>query len=136
MIRTVLACIAAGASAWRSSVTSISSCGTGQFSLTTLQLTPDPPVVGQNVTMTVGFTNPGPTISAGTAKYSINYNGIPYSSTEDLCTQVVCPIEIGQRTEVSSQLWDGSLSGKISSQITWSALDGTLLACIQTVTRT
>jgi len=132
MLRTVVAIVAAAAGAVHAS---ISSCGTGQFSLTSLQLTPDPPIIGQNVTMTVVFNNPGPVISAGTAKYAINYNGIPYSSTEDLCTQIVCPIEIGERTEVSSNLWDGSLSGKITSQISWTAADGELLACIQTVTR-
>lgn len=131
MLRIALAASAAAAAA----SASISSCGTGQFSLTSLQLTPDPPIVGQNVTMSVTFNNPGPLISAGTAKYAINYNGIPYSSTEDLCTQIVCPIEIGERTEVSSNLWDGSLSGKITTQINWAAADGTLLACIQTVTR-
>jgi hypothetical protein len=130
MIRAVVAIVAAA-----TVHASISSCGTGQFSLTGLQLTPDPPIVGQNVTMSVTFNNPGPAISAGTAKYAINYNGIPYSSTDDLCTQIACPIEIGERTEVSSNLWDGSLSGKITSQINWAATDGTLLACIQTVTR-
>jgi hypothetical protein len=132
MIKAILAATAAVASA------SVTAC-TQQtlFSIGQLSLTPDPPIVGQNSTLSITYSNPGPVVSAGKTTYSINYNGLPYSSTEDLCTtQVVCPIEVGKHTVVTSALWDGSLSGKISTTIHWYNEVGTELLCIQTLIRT
>lgn len=132
MIRgLILAAAAASASA------SIAACSTvGRFTINSLSMFPDPPVTGQNVTMTFDYTNPGAVVAAGTAKYAISYNGIPYSSTEDLCTQVPCPIETGEHVLTTSSLWDGSLSGKIATTITWADETGTQLLCVQVVTRT
>jgi len=128
---TILLAAAAGASA------SIAPCSTaGRFTINSLSMLPDPPVVGQNVTMTFDYTNPGAPVAAGTAKYSISYNGIPYSSTEDLCTQVPCPITAGEHVLRSSSLWDGSASGKIVTTITWADEAGAGLLCVQVMTRT
>ena len=109
---------------------------TTKFSINSLSLTPDPPIVGQNSTLSITYTNPGPVVSAGTAKYSISYNGLPYSQTDDLCKATTCPIEVGEHTVVSSALWDGSLSGKISTTINWYDETGSNLLCVQTVIRT
>ena len=135
MIRNVLTALLASASASAASA-SISTCGSNNlFTVSSMSLTPDPPIVGQNTTMSITYTNPGPVVSAGTAKYSISYNGIPYSETDDLCTQTTCPIEIGEHTITSSALWDGSLSGKIATTITWLDQTGAPLMCIYTVVK-
>lgn len=116
---------------------SISACGSNNlFTVNSMSLLPDPPIVGQNTTMTIIYTNPGPTVSGGSAKYSISYNGIPYAETDDLCTQTTCPIEVGEHTIVSSALWDGSLSGKISTTIQWADQSGNPLICINTLIKT
>lgn len=128
MIRAIMTTLLATASA------SISTCGSNNlFSVSSMSLLPDPPIVGQNTTMSITYTNPGPIITGGSAKYSISYNGLPYSSTDDLCKATECPIEIGEHTVTSSALWDGSLSGKISTTITWADQRGNPLMCILTV---
>jgi hypothetical protein len=114
---------------------SISSCAIGAFQINSMSLLPDPPVIGQNTTMTITFTNPSDAVTAGVAKYSFNYNGIPYSETDDLCTQTECPITTGEHTVTSSALWDGSLSGKLSTTIQWTDPSNTLLLCVQTLIR-
>ena len=116
---------------------SISTCGSNNlFTVSSLSLIPDPPIVGQNTTMSITYTNPGPVVTGGVSKYSVSYNGLPYSSTEDLCKATECPIEVGDHNVISSALWDGSLSGKISTTITWADQNNTPLMCILMVTKT
>jgi hypothetical protein len=113
---------------------SISTCGSNNlFTVNSMSLVPDPPIVGQNTTMTISYSNPGPVVTDGTAKYSISYNGLPYSSTDDLCKATECPIEVGEHTVISSALWDGSLSGKISTTIQWADQNNNPLMCINTL---
>jgi len=134
MIRNLLTALLSSATATSAS---ISTCGSNNlFTVNSMSLTPDPPIVGQNMTMSIYYTNPGPAITGGTAKYSISYNGLPYSSTDDLCKATECPIEIGEHTVISSALWDGSLSGKIATTIQWSDQTGAPLLCIYTLVRT
>lgn len=131
MILNLLSIFLATASA------SISTCGSNNFfSVNSMSFIPDPPIVGQNSTMSVTYTNPGPIVNAGIAKYSISYNGLPYSSTDDLCKATDCPIEVGEHTVTTSALWDGSLSGKISTTIQWIDQSGKPLMCIQTIIKT
>ena len=115
---------------------SISSCGTGAFQINSMSLLPDPPIKGENTTMTITFTNPGDVVTAGVAKYSFNYNGLPYSESHDLCSQTECPITTGEHIVTSSALWDGSLSGKLSTTIQWINPSNALLLCVQTLIRT
>ena len=130
MIRAIVAAAAAATAS-----ASIAPCG-GRFIINSLSMLPDPPVIGQNVTMVFDYTNQGAAVAAGTAKYAISYNGIPYSSTEDLCTQVPCPIETGEHVLTTSSLWDGSISGKLVTTITWADETGATLLCVQAITRT
>lgn len=115
---------------------SVSTCGTGLFQLNSMSLTPDPPIKGQNSTLSITYTNPDSDITDGSVKYSFNYNGIPYSQSDTLCSQVECPITTGEHTVTSSTLWDGSLSGKIATTIQWYDTTNTMLLCVQTIIRT
>jgi hypothetical protein len=133
MIRNLLTALLVSVAATSAS---ISTCGSNNlFTVNSMSLTPDPPIIGQNTTMSITYTNPGPAITGGTAKYSISYNGLPYSSTDDLCKATECPIEIGEHIVTSSALWDGSLSGKIATTIQWSDQTGAPLMCIQLITK-
>jgi len=100
------------------------------FKINSQGFSPSPPVAGQDSTLWIDFTVPDPLVTAGTAKYSITFNGIPFSpSTEDLCTQVVCPIKT-QNLSSTSQ-WPSGLSGKIISKIQWYDASGSYLLCSQ-----
>jgi hypothetical protein len=59
-------------------------------------------------------------ITGGTATYSYSFNGIPFSPTiEDLCTQTICPQNIGDYNETSKSTFPSGVSGKVISKIQW-----------------
>lgn len=103
------------------------------FRPTALALYPDPPIRGESVAMTVVFDNPGPEVTEGTVKTAITLNGIPLSpSVEALCDDTVCPIVSGSNDRSTSSVWPDTVTGRISSKITWSGKNGESLLCIQT----
>ncbi len=117
----------------------VSDCGAGKsvFTINSQGFGPDPPIVGENATLWIDYTVPnGVTVDAGTAKYSITLNGIPFPATnDDLCTQIVCPQVPGTTNLTSSSVWDGGVSGKIVSKIEWFDTSNQLLLCSQTTIR-
>jgi len=117
----------------------VSDCGAGKsvFTINSQGFGPDPPIVGENATLLIDYTVPdGVTVDAGTAKYSITLNGIPFPATnDDLCTQIVCPQVPGTTNLTSSSVWDGGVSGKIVSKIEWFDTSNQLLLCSQTTIR-
>jgi len=92
---------------------------------------PSPPVQGKDATLWIDFAVPdGSAVNGGSAKYSISFNGIPFSpTTEDLCTQVTCPIQ--SQNLSSTNQWPSGLSGKIVSKIQWYDVSGAYLLCSQ-----
>jgi hypothetical protein len=114
-------------------------CGTGTtlFTINSQGFQPNPPVVGENATLWIDYTVPdGTSVDAGTAKYSITLNGIPFpASKEDLCTQVVCPLVPGTYNLTSASMWDGGVSGKIITTIQWYDSAGSELLCSKTTVR-
>jgi len=113
----------------------IVNCGvdTSLLKLTTLALTPDPPVSGNPLEMTVVFTNPGDAINDGTVTTSVTLNFIPFAPTvEPLCTNTLCPLVSGSNDRSTSTTWPDSIQGKIVSKIVWTTLTGAELLCIQT----
>jgi len=106
------------------------SSGNGLFTMISQGFSPEPPVPGQDATLWFYYQVPdGLTVTAGTAKYSFTFNGIPFSPTvEDLCTQVDCPLLPGI-FNLSSTSQFPSVSGKITSKIQWYNEDGNLLLC-------
>lgn len=106
------------------------SSGNGLFTMISQGFSPEPPVPGQDATLWFYYQVPdGLTVTAGTAKYSFTFNGIPFSPTvEDLCTQVDCPLVPGIFNLTSTSQFP-SVSGKITSKIQWYNEDGSLLLC-------
>ena len=102
----------------------------GLFKMISQGFSPEPPVPGQDATLWFYYQVPdGMNVTAGTAKYSITFNGIPFSPTvEDLCTQVKCPLVPGIYN-LSSTSQFPSVAGKIVSKIQWYNEDGGLLLC-------
>ena len=101
------------------------------FTVKAQGFSPSPPVQGKDATLWIDFAVPdGSAVAGGSAKYSISFNGIPFSpTTEDLCTQVTCPIQ-SQNLSSTSQ-WPSGLSGKIVSKIQWYDEAGSYLLCSQ-----
>lgn len=117
---------------------SIVDCGAdqSQFKLTQLALTPEPPIPGQDVLMTVVFDNPGPEVTDGLVTNSITLNGLPFSpSTEALCTNTQCPLVVGSNDRSATSQWPTGVSGKIVSRIEWTDTSGGLLLCIEITER-
>ena len=111
--------------------------GTSKFPLLDQGFSPDPPAVGDNTTLWFYYQVPdGVNINDGTAEYKITLNGIPFPSTVDpLCTQVTCPLTPGIYNLSSSSIWEGGVSGKIVSRISWYDTDKTLLLCSELTVR-
>lgn len=121
------------------SFASVADCGAGKslFQIKEQSFSPEPPVTGQRYDYWFTYTVPdGVTVDAGTTKYSLSLNGIPFSpSTEDLCLQTACPKTPGFYNESSSDTWPGGVSGKIVTKLEWFDAAGTLLLCSQTTER-
>ena len=106
--------------------------GASLLQLTDLALSPDPPVRGQTLDMTVKFNNPGPEITDGTVTTSVTLNYIPFQPTvEVLCINTQCPLTTGANDRSTNSVWPDNVSGSIVSKIEWTAVDGTQLLCIQ-----
>ena len=115
----------------------ITNCNTGsRFELTDLALTPDPPIPGKQVGMTVHFINPGPEVSDGTATTSVTLNFIPFQPTvKQLCEDTQCPIVTGANDRSTSSTWPETVTGVVSSKIVWTGVDGAELLCISIRTK-
>lgn len=117
----------------------VSDCGAGKsiFQIQSQGFSPEPPVPNEAYDYWFYYTVPdGLTVDAGTAKYSVSLNGIPFTpSTEDLCTQTVCPKTPGSHNETSRDTWPSGVSGKIVTKLEWFNSAGTLLLCSQTTER-
>lgn len=114
----------------------VTDCAAGKslFTINSQGFSPEPPTPGENATLWIDYTIPANTnIDAGTCKYSFTLNGIPFTpSTEDLCTQVACPLVTGNYNLTSTSPWPTGISGKIVTKIEWYDSSGALLLCSQT----
>ncbi len=114
-------------------------CGAGVSKFTMLDqgFSPDPPAVGDNTTLWFYYQVPdGVDVTDGTAEYKLTLNGIPFSPTTDpLCTQVTCPLTTGIYNLSSSSIWEGGVSGKIISRISWYDTSKSLLLCSELTVR-
>lgn len=117
------------------SLSSIRDCsnGLGRSALLGFESEPAIPKAGDNVTLWVAYDLPPPAITSGTATYSFSLNGIPFPPTvDDLCTQTICPIDVGFHNETSSSIFPSGISGKIVSQIAWRDQSDELVWCVET----
>ena len=112
---------------------SVTDCskGTSVFKFTSGSLLPDPVVPGQDSSITLNAIFPdGTNIDAGTAKYSFSFNGIPFSpTTEDLCTDVACPLLPGPYTNTTTSVFPSGVSGKVNTRIEWFDTANNRLLC-------
>jgi len=103
------------------------------FRPTELAVTPDPPVAGQPVAMTVKFNNPGPEVTDGTVTTSVTLNFIPFQPSEEpLCTNTACPIPSRDVDRSTSSTWPDNVNGLIVSKSVWTGVNGESLLCVQT----
>ena len=111
--------------------------GASLFKLSSMSFSPDPPIAGQNSTLSLSMNVPS-VVTGGTAKYSATYNFIPLApTTEDLCGVVPsgCPIPVGELDTISTYPMDGSLRGSLTFQIEWKDLQDQQLLCVNVKTR-
>ena len=115
---------------------SITDCGAGQGIFTITDLKMDPPssvAANQNVSLVLKYTSPV-LVTGGTAKTAITLNFIPFQpSSEDLCTKVFCPVQVGQHDASSFYIFPSGVSGRIITEIRWFDLTGRLLLCIKSI---
>lgn len=113
---------------------SVTDCskGNSQFKVSSLSFLPDPPVKGQNSTLSVSMMVPQD-VSGGTATYAYKYNFIPMTpEVKDLCGEVPdgCPIQAGPLDLVNSFQIPSELSGTITVTITWKDVANIQLLCV------
>ena len=116
-------------------MTSIKDCGNGLGRATNLTFDSQPPtpVVGDNITMWVGYTIDAPEITGGTTTYKVTLNGLPFPPTvKNLCEETTCPKKIGFNNESSWSVYTGGVSGKVVSQISWKDQNDALVWCVET----
>lgn len=138
-IRSLVVLAATFAALFTHSSSTVTDCGAGKslFTIHSQGFSPEPPTPGENATLWIDYTIPdGTTIDAGSCVYSFTLNGIPFSpSTEDLCTQVSCPLVAGEYNLSSTSVWPTGISGKIVTKIEWYDTSKNLLLCSQTTER-
>jgi len=111
----------------------VNDCNTSSiFRPTALDLTPNPPVIGQPTRLTVQFINPGPTVTDGTVTTSVTLNYLPFSPTvEPLCKNTACPLVTGPNDRSTSSVWP-DVRGVVTTQSVWNSLSGDNLLCVKT----
>ena len=106
------------------------------FKITELNLTPDPPVKGDDITLSVKFNNPGFSVVSGTSKTSASLNFVPLPDTlQPLCDSTTCPIEMGANERHTTAKWPDSVSGLVKSKLEWIHDTNELLLCIELTTK-
>lgn len=117
----------------------VKDCGAGVSKFTITKLSMDPPntvVAGQNVSLVLLYDNTYEVVSGGTATTTLSLNGIPFSpSSEDLCTKLPCPLDIGSHDGSTWYDFPSGISGKIVSTVRWKDPTGTQLLCLETTLR-
>lgn len=113
---------------------SVKDCSSGSslFTLNSASVTPDIPVAGDQVQLSIDYTVPeGLTVTDGTSEYAVTYNFMPFAPTiEPLCANVPCPLLAGSYKNDSVSTWPSGLSGTIVTQMKWYDLDRDLLLCV------
>jgi hypothetical protein len=112
----------------------VSDCNTSSiFRPTLIGLSPDPPVGGASVRMTVQFENPGSEVTGGIATTSVTLNGLPFSpSVEALCQNTACPIVVGANDRSTSSTWPDGITGRVVTKSVWTNEAGDQLLCLLT----
>ncbi len=117
------------------STVSLRDCGnpaTDQATITGYGFSPINPAPGDPTELWVAY-NLKSQLTGGKATYSASFNGIPFNpSVDDLCTQTVCPKDIGFYNETSHSSFPTGVSGKIVTKIQWTNQDNLPVWCLET----
>jgi len=114
----------------------VKDCNTSSiFRPTTLGLTPDPPIIGQQVRLSVLFYNPGPVVSDGIATTYVTLNYLPMTpNTEALCQNTACPLMTGSNDRSVSATWP-DVKGTVVMKSVWKNVMGDELLCLLTTVK-
>ena len=136
---TLFTALAAAIVILNTTANSVTDCskGTSVFKFTSGSLLPDPVVPGQDSSITLNLEIPaGTNVDAGTAKYSFSFNGIPFApTTEDLCSDVACPLLPGPYTNTTTSVFPSGVSGKVTTKIEWFDVANNRLLCADVTAR-
>jgi hypothetical protein len=116
----------------------IKNCGDSQspFQITSLSLTPDPPIRGQLFDLNIQFQNTGQAITNGSLVTKITFDYIPFNPVSiPLCEYINCPLEVGQNSINKSTTWPDSVSGLISCNLAIEDVRNNQLLCVQIDTK-
>jgi hypothetical protein len=116
------------------STVTLRNCGNpsiDQATITSMGFFPTNPTPNQDTELWVAYDLRSE-ITGGTATYSYNYNGIPFSPTsEDLCSQTSCPKAVGTYNETSKSTFPSGISGKVVTKIQWTNQDSQPIWCVE-----
>jgi hypothetical protein len=119
---------------------SVKDCSAGKSLLAfkSGSLLPDPVVPGVDSYITLNLEIPaGCYVDAGIAKYSFSFNGIPFApTTEDLCSDVACPLTEGPYTNTTTSVFPVGVNGKIVTRIEWLTPSNEQLLCVDVTAKT
>jgi hypothetical protein len=109
---------------------SVTNCNSASvFKITNLAFDPSNPIPGQNGTLILDYNVPTQ-VSSGSVNYKCDYNSLPvYNEVLDLCSQTVCPINIGLHNDKSISPVPNA-NGKVACTIQWYDTAKTELLCI------
>lgn len=97
-----------------------------------LAVTPDPPVPGKDVALTLVFdyNTAAVPIENGTVATSVSINGIVFPVDKGpLCEETPCPIEPGINDRSTRSIWP-QVTGLIKTKLIWSGPGDEVLLCI------
>jgi hypothetical protein len=117
---------------------SLRDCGnptTDQAAITGFGFSPSNPNPGDPTELWVAYDLKS-ALTGGTATYSFTLNGLPFTPTvDDLCTQTVCPKDVGTYNETSKSEFPSGVSGKLVSKIQWKNQDSQPVWCLESTFR-
>jgi hypothetical protein len=112
------------------------SCGTSSDIAQNLKLDVSPVLPQTDYTLFLS-TDLSKEVTGGTSKYSISFNGIPFSpTTNDLCDEIAksnttCPLYVGNYVSESKGTIPSGVSGKVIIKNEWFNTESERILCME-----
>jgi len=112
------------------------SCGTSSDIAQNLKLDVSPVLPQTDYTLFLN-TDLSKEVTGGTSKYSISFNGIPFSpTTNDLCEEIAnsnttCPLYVGNYASQSKGTIPSGVSGKVIIKNEWFNTESERILCME-----
>lgn len=112
------------------------SCGTSSDIAQNLKLDVSPVLPQTDYTLFLN-TDLSKEVTGGTSKYSISFNGIPFSpTTNDLCEEIAnsnttCPLYVGNYASQSKGTIPAGVSGKVIIKNEWFNTESERILCME-----